>query len=71
MEGSFASRCGADLCNMQPDDTLSLQGFSLQQEHLRHAADGHPDAIDIQSLLRWYYAELNAARVTDAHHPSE
>ena len=45
--------------DMQPDDTLSLRGFSLQQEHLRHAARRRdPDAIDIQALLRWYYAEM-------------
>ena len=62
----FRAGWGADLCNMQPDDTLSLHGFSLQQEHLRHAGDGGPDAIDIQALLRWYYGELNSARITEA-----
>jgi hypothetical protein len=56
---------------MQPDDTLSLQGFSVQQDHLHRVDEGDPDAIDIQALLRWYYAEMNSARITAARHPAD
>jgi hypothetical protein len=56
---------------MQPHDTLSLQGFSVQQDHLGRDHEGDPDAIDIQALLRWYYAEMNAARVTGVRHPAD
>jgi hypothetical protein len=61
----------ADLPPMQPDDSLTLQGFSLQREHLQHRVEGQSDEIDIQALLRWYYAELDTARVTDPKKPTE
>jgi hypothetical protein len=54
---------------MQPDDKLTVRGFSLQREHLEHRGDGNPDAVDIQALLRWYYAELDSARVADPARP--
>ena len=64
----MAAACAdADPSLMQPEDTLTVRGFSLQQDHL----DDHdgPDEIDIQALLRWYYGELNRARVTENRKP--
>lgn len=58
----------ADLCHMQPEDLLTVRAFSLQQDHLSEH-DG-PDEIDIQALLRWYYGELNHARVTENRKPA-
>jgi hypothetical protein len=66
--GMAGTGANADLCHMQPEDVLTVRGFSLQQEHL----DDHdgPDEIDIQALLRWYYGELNRARVTENRKPA-
>jgi hypothetical protein len=50
---------------MKPDDALTLRGYSLQQEHLERASEGSLDTIDVQSLLRWYYAELDSVKITD------